>query len=162
FSWRSYRRSRRPPDADARRERPGARRSPCGEAAQGVGKRAAMAKNAEKPVTSFPKDQIKVLLLENIHASAHEIFAAQKFQVESVKQALKEEDLAARIRDVHLLGIRSKTQLPEGVLKHGKRLLSVGCFCIGTNQVDVGAANRQGVPVFNAPFSNTRSVAELM
>jgi D-3-phosphoglycerate dehydrogenase len=121
-----------------------------------------MAKSKAQPVTSFPKDQIKVLLLENIHASAREIFAAEQYRVEAVKQALKEDELAARIRDVHLLGIRSKTQLTERVLREGKRLLSVGCFCIGTNQVDVRAANRLGVPVFNAPFSNTRSVAEMM
>src|SRR3954451_19773973 len=113
-------------------------------------------------VTSFPKDQIKVLLLENIHASAREILSAEQFRIESVKHALKEEELAERIRDVHLLGIRSKTQVPERVLAQGKRLLGVGCFCIGVNQVELGAANRLGVPVFNAPFSNTRSVAELM
>jgi len=112
--------------------------------------------------TSFPKDRIKVLLLENIHTSAQQIFAAERFQVELLKQALKEEELIQKISDVHVLGIRSKTQVTEKVLAAGKRLLSVGCFCIGTNQVDLGAANRQGVPVFNAPFSNTRSVAELI
>jgi D-3-phosphoglycerate dehydrogenase / 2-oxoglutarate reductase len=102
------------------------------------------------------------LLLENVHRSAHEIFSAEHFQIEAVKHALKEGELAAKIRDVHLLGIRSKTQITARVLAEGKRLLSVGCFCIGTNQVDVVAANSLGVPVFNAPFSNTRSVAELM
>lgn len=112
--------------------------------------------------TSFPKDQIKVLLLENIHTSAQQIFAAEHFQVEALKQALKEEELIEKISDVHVLGIRSKTHVTERVLAAGKRLLSVGCFCIGTNQVDLGAANRRGVPVFNAPFSNTRSVAELI
>jgi len=114
------------------------------------------------PLTSFPKDQIKVLLLENIHASAIELFAGQQFQVETLKHALKEDELAAKIRDVHLLGIRSKTQVPDRVLREGKRLLSVGCFCIGVNQVDITSANRLGVPVFNAPFSNTRSVAEII
>jgi D-3-phosphoglycerate dehydrogenase / 2-oxoglutarate reductase len=121
-----------------------------------------MATVAEPRPTSFPKDRIKVLLLENIHASAQQLFAAEHFQVEALKHALKEEELIQKISDVHLLGIRSKTQVSERALAAGKRLLSVGCFCIGTNQVDVKAANRQGVPVFNAPFSNTRSVAELI
>lgn len=112
--------------------------------------------------TSFPKDQIKVLLLENIHASASEIFRGENFQIERVKGALSESELAARISDVHILGIRSKTHISDAVLKHAKRLLTLGCFCIGTNQVDLAAANRRGVPVFNAPFSNTRSVAELV
>ena len=116
----------------------------------------------ESPLTSFPKDRIKVLLLENVHASALQILGAEHFQVEVVKHAIGEDELAQKIADVHLLGIRSKTQVPERVLREGKRLLGVGCFCIGTNQVDVGAANRLGVPVFNAPFSNTRSVAELI
>jgi D-3-phosphoglycerate dehydrogenase len=116
----------------------------------------------DPPHTSFPKDRIKVLLLENVHQSAHHIFSAERFQIEAVKHALKEDELAQKLADVHLLGIRSKTQLTERVLSAGKRLLSVGCFCIGTNQVNLGAANRMGVPVFNAPFSNTRSVAELM
>ena len=121
-----------------------------------------MAIVAEPRPTSFPKDRIKVLLLENIHASAQQLFAAEHFQVEALKHALKEEELIQKISDVHVLGIRSKTQVSERALAAGKRLLSVGCFCIGTNQVDVAAANRQGVPVFNAPFSNTRSVAELI
>jgi D-3-phosphoglycerate dehydrogenase len=121
-----------------------------------------MAIVVEPRATSFPKGGIKVLLLENIHASAQQLFAAEHFQVEAVKHALKEEELIQKISDVHVLGIRSKTQLSARALAAGKRLLSVGCFCIGTNQVDVAAANRQGVPVFNAPFSNTRSVAELI
>jgi D-3-phosphoglycerate dehydrogenase / 2-oxoglutarate reductase len=121
-----------------------------------------MATVVEPRPTSFPKDRIKVLLLENIHASARELFAAEHFQVEALKSALKEEELIQKISDVHLLGIRSKTQVSERALAAGKRLLSVGCFCIGTNQVDLDAAKRQGVPVFNAPFSNTRSVAELI
>jgi D-3-phosphoglycerate dehydrogenase len=116
----------------------------------------------DTPLTSFPKDRIKVLLLENVHSSAHQIFGAERFQVEALKHALKEEELVQKMADVHVLGIRSKTQISERVLEAGKRLLSVGCFCIGTNQVNVGAANKLGIPVFNAPFSNTRSVAELM
>ncbi|HVJ91216.1 MAG TPA: phosphoglycerate dehydrogenase [Labilithrix sp.] len=113
--------------------------------------------------TSFPKEDIKILLLENIHASAHEIFAAEGYQVEAVPRAMKEEELIERLADgIHLLGIRSKTRVTERVLQAGKRLLSVGAFCIGTNQIDLVAAKRCGVPVFNAPFSNTRSVAELV
>lgn len=112
--------------------------------------------------TSFPKDQIKVLLLENIHASAHEIFNAEHFQIEAIGRALKEEELIEKIADVHLIGVRSKTLVTARALSAAKRLLSVGCFCIGTNQVDLEAANALGIPVFNAPFSNTRSVAELM
>jgi D-3-phosphoglycerate dehydrogenase len=112
--------------------------------------------------TSFPKDEIKVLLLENIHASASEIFAGEGFHIETVKHALKEDELAAKIRDVHLLGIRSKTHITERALAEAKRLLGVGCFCIGTNQVDLLAAQKHGVPTFNAPFSNTRSVAEMI
>jgi D-3-phosphoglycerate dehydrogenase len=114
------------------------------------------------PATSFPKDMIKVLLLENIHASASEIFGAEHFQVERVKGAMKPAELAAKIADVHVLGIRSKTHVTDEVLKNAKRLLTLGCFCIGTNQVDLDSANKHGVPVFNAPFSNTRSVAELV
>src|SRR4051812_24188231 len=112
--------------------------------------------------TSFPKQKIKVLLLENIHESAHEMFAADGFQVERLSTALPEDELIKRASDVHLLGIRSKTQVTAKVLAEAKRLLSVGCFCIGTNQVDLAFANSRGVPVFNAPFSNTRSVAELV
>jgi D-3-phosphoglycerate dehydrogenase len=115
------------------------------------------------PPVSFPKSEIKVLLLENIHRSAHEIFGGEGFQVEAVPRALKEEELVERLQDgVHLLGIRSKTRLTARALEAGKRLLSVGAFCIGTNQIDLPAAKRCGVPVFNAPFSNTRSVAELV
>jgi D-3-phosphoglycerate dehydrogenase len=112
--------------------------------------------------TSFPKDRIKVLLLENIHPSAHELFKAEGFQLETAKGALNEAELIERIADIHVLGIRSKTRVSGKALAAGRRLLSVGCFCIGTNQVDLVEANRHGVPVFNAPFSNTRSVAEMM
>lgn len=113
--------------------------------------------------TSFPKGEIKVLLLENVHQSAHEIFAAEGFQVEAVPRALKEDELAAKLAEgVHLLGIRSKTRVTRRALESGKRLLSVGAFCIGTNQIDLQAAKQAGIPVFNAPFSNTRSVAEMV
>src|SRR5512139_293015 len=112
--------------------------------------------------TSFPKSEIKILLLENIHPVAQEEFAAEGFQVETLKGALSEAELAERIRDVHVLGIRSKTQVTPKALDEARRLLAVGAFCIGTNQIALAHANRRGAPVFNAPFSNTRSVAELI
>jgi D-3-phosphoglycerate dehydrogenase len=112
--------------------------------------------------TSFPKSEIKILLLENIHPVATQAFQEEGFHVETVKGALSEAELAAKIRDVHVLGLRSKTQVTEKVLDQGRRLLSVGAFCIGTNQIRLAHANKRGVPVFNAPFSNTRSVAEMI
>jgi len=112
--------------------------------------------------TSFPKSEIKILLLENIHPVAGEAFSADGFHVETASSALPEAELAARVRDVHVLGIRSKTQVTPKVLDVARRLLAVGAFCIGTNQVALDHANRRGVAVFNAPFSNTRSVAELI
>jgi D-3-phosphoglycerate dehydrogenase len=112
--------------------------------------------------TSFPKDQIKVLLLENIHPLAHEAFRAEGFQVEGVEGALTPSQLREKIRDVHILGIRSKTQVTAEALSEAKRLLTLGCFCIGTNQVDLIATKSRGIPVFNAPFGNTRSVAEMV
>src|SRR6266851_6825807 len=112
--------------------------------------------------TSFPVDRIEVLLLENVHATAHEIIGAEGFRIEAVSAALGEDELAEKLRSVHVLGIRSKTRVTERALEEAKRLLTIGCFCIGTNQVDLAAANRRGIPVFNAPFSNTRSVAELI
>lgn len=112
--------------------------------------------------TSFPKDRIKVLLLENVHPSAHELFRGEGFHLDTLPGALGPEELAQRIEDVHILGIRSKTRVTDRVLAGARRLLTLGCFCIGTNQVDLGAANRRGIPVFNAPFSNTRSVAEMI
>ncbi|EPX60979.1 D-3-phosphoglycerate dehydrogenase [Cystobacter fuscus DSM 2262] len=104
----------------------------------------------------------KVLLLENIHPSAEEMFRAEGFEVERLKVALKPEELEQRLQGVHVLGIRSKTNVWEPALAKAPNLLAVGAFCIGTNQVDLKAANRHGTPVFNAPFSNTRSVAELV
>jgi D-3-phosphoglycerate dehydrogenase len=112
--------------------------------------------------TSFPKSEIKILLLENIHPVAAEAFRAEGFQVETARAALPEAELVQRVRDVHVLGIRSKTQVTPAVLAEANRMLAVGAFCIGTNQIALGPANRLGVPAFNAPFSNTRSVAELM
>jgi D-3-phosphoglycerate dehydrogenase len=113
-------------------------------------------------ITSFPKNKIKVLLLENIHPKAVAAFKTEQFQVETTAGALPEEQLKERIKDVHIIGIRSKTKLTDAVLKEAKRLLAIGCFCIGTDQVDLAAAEKYGIPVFNSPFSNSRSVAELM
>ncbi len=112
--------------------------------------------------TSLPKEKIKVLLLENIHPLAKEAFESEGFQVEALSVALKPEELKEKIRDFHVLGIRSKTQVTAEILREAKRLLTVGCFCIGTNQVDIEFAKEQGIPVFNAPFGNTRSVAEMV
>ena len=113
--------------------------------------------------TSFPRQDIKVLLLEGISASAVETFHRAGYsQVELHAKSLPEDELKARIADAHIVGLRSRTQLTGDVLAQAKRLIAVGCFCIGTNQVDLGAARRLGVPVFNAPYSNTRSVAELV
>ncbi|WP_266181081.1 phosphoglycerate dehydrogenase [Dyella humicola] len=113
--------------------------------------------------TSFPKQDIKVLLLEGVSRSAVESFHRAGYsQIEFHEKALPEAELKARIADAHIVGIRSRTHLTDEVLQQAKRLIAVGCFCIGTNQVDLGAARRLGVPVFNAPYSNTRSVAELV
>jgi D-3-phosphoglycerate dehydrogenase / 2-oxoglutarate reductase len=111
--------------------------------------------------TSYPKDQIRVLLLENIHPLAKEMFTFEGFQIETLSGALTPAQLAEKIRDVHVLGIRSKTNVTKEVFPEAKRLLAMGCFCIGTNQVDLDAAREHGIPVFNAPFGNTRSVAEM-
>ncbi|MHB1615771.1 MAG: phosphoglycerate dehydrogenase [Metallibacterium sp.] len=110
---------------------------------------------------SYPKNRLKVLLLENIHSSAVEAFARAGYSVETVPGALDEAALAARIGEVAVLGIRSKTRLTAAALAQAKRLVAVGAFCIGTNQIDLDAARRRGIAVFNAPYSNTRSVVEL-
>jgi D-3-phosphoglycerate dehydrogenase len=109
------------------------------------------------------KGKIKVLLLESIDASAVDAFKADGYtSVEGHKKALSEDELASAIAGAHLLGIRSRTQVTKKVLEHADKLIAIGCFCIGTDQVDVAAAETRGIPVFNAPFSNTRSVAELV
>jgi len=117
---------------------------------------------AEFPPTSFPKSEIRILLLENIHPSASEVFGVQGFRIERMSAALAEKELVEQIRDVHILGIRSKTHVTPRALDAARRLLAVGCFCIGSNQVALAHANALGIPVFNAPFSNTRSVAEMV
>ena len=112
---------------------------------------------------SVEKSRLKFLLLEGIHPSAVEVLQRDGYtQVESHAKALAGEELLAAIADAHFVGIRSRTQLTAPVLAAAKKLVAIGCFCIGTNQVDLKEAARRGVPVFNAPFSNTRSVAELV
>ena len=113
--------------------------------------------------TSTDKNKIKILLLEGIHPSAQRVLQAAGYtQIESHSGALEGEELKAKIADVHFVGIRSRTQLTADVFAHAHKLSAVGCFCIGTNQVDLSAARERGIAVFNAPYSNTRSVAELV
>ncbi|MEP5288392.1 MAG: phosphoglycerate dehydrogenase [Marinobacter alexandrii] len=110
---------------------------------------------------SYPKNRIKALLLENIHEGAINRLKVEGYQVEVYPAGMTEEELSEAIKDVSLLGIRSKTLVTEKVLSNAKRLLAIGAFCIGTNQIDLSSALRKGIAVFNAPFSNTRSVVEL-
>lgn len=111
---------------------------------------------------SFPKSKIKVLLLENIHPKAAEQFTLGGFSLETASSSLSERDLVDKLSDVHVLGIRSKTQITAEILKNADKLMSIGAFCIGTNQIDLSECRLKGIPVFNAPFSNTRSVAEMI
>ncbi|MBT6182016.1 MAG: phosphoglycerate dehydrogenase, partial [Halieaceae bacterium] len=112
---------------------------------------------------SLQKSKIKFLLLEGIHESAVDALRRAGYDnVVTYSKSLSTEELCKEIKDAHFVGIRSRTQLSEEVLEAAERLVAIGCFCIGTNQVDLTAAARKGVPVFNAPFSNTRSVAELV
>jgi len=118
---------------------------------------------AEKKTTSYPKEKINILFLENISDAAVKHFKEAGYaSVRKLNGALSEEQLINEIKDVHLLGIRSKTQITPKVLAAAKKLQAIGCFCIGVNQVDLKAATSHGVVVFNAPYSNTRSVAELV
>jgi D-3-phosphoglycerate dehydrogenase len=113
--------------------------------------------------TSYPKDKIKILLLENISEAAAEEFREAGYNnIERLSGALDEKELAQKLKGVHLLGIRSKTQVTERVLAKADKLLAIGCYCIGVNQVKMKAATENGVAVFNAPHANTRSVAELV
>ena len=112
---------------------------------------------------SLAKDRVRVLLLEGVHDNAVADFLAAGYtSVTRLPTALAGDELRRRLEGVHLLGIRSRTQVTADVLEAADRLIAIGCFCIGTDQVDLMAAERQGIPVFNAPFSNTRSVAELV
>lgn len=110
---------------------------------------------------SYPKSRIKILLLENVHPVARQAFEEQGFNVEFLKGALDEDELIEKIKDVTILGIRSKTNVTRRVLENAPRLIAIGAFCIGTNQIDLKAATEKGIAVFNAPYSNTRSVVEL-
>ncbi len=113
--------------------------------------------------TSLEKRKIKFLLLEGVHPNAIDTLKKSGYEnIESLKTSLEGDELAEKIADAHFVGIRSRTQLSEPVFAAAKKLQAVGCFCIGTNQVDLDAALIRGIPVFNAPFSNTRSVAELV
>ncbi|GGQ24341.1 phosphoglycerate dehydrogenase [Shewanella litoralis] len=112
---------------------------------------------------SLDKDKIKILLLEGVHQTAVDVLERAGYtNIEYHKASLGEEALLASIKDAHFVGLRSRTQLTEEVLHHAEKLVAIGCFCIGTNQVDLSTAEKLGIPVFNAPFSNTRSVAELV
>ncbi len=112
---------------------------------------------------SLDKNKIKILLLEGVSESALEVFKKAGYtNVEYLKGALGHDELIEKIKDVHFIGIRSRTHLTEDVFEAAHKLCAVGCFCIGTNQVDLDAARAHGIPVFNAPFSNTRSVAEMV
>jgi len=118
---------------------------------------------AENKKTSYPKEKINILFLENISEVAVKHFNASGYSnVKKMNGALSEEELIAAVKNVHLLGIRSKTQITKRVLDAAEKLQAIGCFCIGVNQVDLKAATKNGVAVFNAPYSNTRSVAELV
>jgi D-3-phosphoglycerate dehydrogenase len=114
-------------------------------------------------LTSYPKDKISILFLENLSQSAKIQFENAGYRnIRTLSGALSEEDLIKEIKNVHLLGIRSKTQITERILENAHKLQAIGCFCIGVNQVDIDAATKKGIAVFNAPYSNTRSVAELV
>ena len=118
---------------------------------------------SENKTTSYPKEKVNILFLENISDAAVKLFKDAGYtSVKKISGALPEEELINEIKNVHLLGIRSKTQVTAKVLEAATKLQAIGCFCIGVNQVDLKSATRQGVVVFNAPYSNTRSVAELV
>src|SRR5215203_1433184 len=117
--------------------------------------------NYEK--TSYPRSKIKIVLLENISdAAVRELEAGGYAQIERIGGALSEGQLIEAVKGVHLLGIRSKSHITKNVIDAADKLLAIGAFCIGVNQVDLDAATEKGVAVFNAPYSNTRSVAELI
>ncbi len=112
---------------------------------------------------SLPRDRISVLLLEGISQSAVDYFSSSGYvNLTHLPKALDDKDLKSHIAEAHIVGIRSRTYLTEEIFRSAKKLIAVGCFSVGTNQVDLDAARRRGIPVFNAPYSNTRSVAELV
>ncbi|NJP04096.1 phosphoglycerate dehydrogenase [Candidatus Gracilibacteria bacterium] len=113
--------------------------------------------------TSFPKNKIKILLLEGVHQSALDTLKSGGYEeIDYFTHSMSEDELLSLVDQYHFIGVRSRTQITRNVLEKATNLLAVGCFCIGTNQVDLVAAKEQGIPVFNAPYSNTRSVAELV
>jgi D-3-phosphoglycerate dehydrogenase len=117
----------------------------------------------ETPKTSYPKEKIRILFLDNINESAVKFFRSQGYtHVDKLSKSLPEEELIKEIKDVHILGIRSKTRITKNVLDAARKLQVIGCFCAGINHVDLKTATQKGVVVFNAPYSNTRSVAELV
>lgn len=112
---------------------------------------------------SFDKDKIRFLMLEGLHDNAFKVLNEAGYtNVENIKTALDPDELAEKIKDAHFIGIRSRTHLTKEILEKAEKLIAIGCFCIGTNQVDLDTARELGIPVFNAPYSNTRSVAELV
>ncbi len=118
---------------------------------------------SEQLGTSFPKEKVKILLLEGVHpVSVKQFEQAGYTNVELLPKALPEAELLEKIKDARIVGIRSKTQMNEKVIAHAKKLMAIGCFCIGTNQVNLEKAKEKGIAVFNSPYSNTRSVAELV
>lgn len=121
-----------------------------------------VASQLAKQLKPFDTKDIKVLLLENVNEAGVDILKGQGYQVEALKSSLSEDELIEKIRDVQVIGIRSKTKLTARVLNEAKNLIVIGCFCIGTNQVDLETAAKLGIAVFNSPFSNSRSVAELV
>lgn len=117
--------------------------------------------NKMNTVLSYPKNRIKVLLLEGIHEDAAVLMRDEGYEVELIASGMDEDELCERIKDISLLGIRSKTQVTKKVLEHARRLHAIGAFCIGTNQIDLVTCQEKGIAVFNAPYSNTRSVVEM-
>jgi len=115
-----------------------------------------------KKVLSFPKNKIKVLLLEKIDSVAKSIFEKEGYHIETQNGSLKEDELIKKIKDISILGIRSKTIISKKILNSANRLLSIGAYCIGTNQIDLEECTKKGIITFNAPYSNTRSVVEIV
>lgn len=128
----------------------------------GAMKRRRMMSDDELQAVSYPKNKIKVLLLEGVSAKGIQLLKDDGFQVEALKTALTEDELLEKVKNLHILGIRSKTQVSRKVIEASNKLLAIACFCIGTDQVDLASAQERGIPIFNAPFANTRSVAELI
>ncbi|ODQ63904.1 hypothetical protein NADFUDRAFT_28004 [Nadsonia fulvescens var. elongata DSM 6958] len=136
--------------------------SPTNSFMSPTGRRLSTSCAPAKALKPFSTGDVKILLLENVNETAIEILKGQGYQVEFHKTSLPEDELIEKIRDVHAIGIRSKTKLTPKILAEAKNLVTIGCFCIGTNQVDLEYAAEKGIAVFNSPFSNSRSVAELV